>query len=168
MVFAIVIKSTDDKVTLRFMTGESTGKVEEIDKPTELKLKKYNIVTYEAGALELYALKKDIERKTLTEGKGVFGIVESYNVKKGFGFIRLFPESGEEVSQYVHFTGIESGDNFAKLFRYEPVYVDIEVISEGTHSGKSQCVGVRGAAGKLRCQIKRNAVAPAPPSDDER
>jgi CspA family cold shock protein len=66
------------------------------------------------------------------------GNVVWFDQKKGFGFVRILtPESeylGKEI--FVHFSSINSQNNFKKLYPGENVSLDVERNSEGDTSGK--------------------------------
>lgn len=165
--FGKVVKVIDNKFGfIQVLEGTHLGKQVYFAQDKENSLRKDFIVQFEvstndegklqAESIKLFEFdKSDRTTVKLPTSKQLLGIVETYDSKLGYGFIEVQTETGP-VKQYVHYSNITTKKPcYLRLFRYEVVYVDIEPITEGTHSGKSQCVNVRSVFSKLICEIRK-------------
>ena len=168
MVLGKVVRLIKDFGFIYVMQGEQIGKriyfTQSDDKPLRL----HNIVRFNVGKndkeqlqaedIEVFTFKSlSKETEVLPDLNNLLGIVQSYDPKAGWGFIELQLEDGKVEKQYVHHTAIVTKSNcYKKLEKYEAVYVDVSNVTEGHHSGKSQCSKVRSVSSKLRCETRRS------------
>lgn len=165
-----VVRVIENYGFIYVIQGEHTGKrlyFNQTDEPFRVhNIVRFNIIRNDKDQLQAEDLKL-FEFKSFTEENrvldrmfNVLGIVESYDPKAGWGFIELQMDDGSVEKQFVHHTAIETKYNcYKKLQRYEAVYVDISVVDDGIHGGKSRCSRVRSVTSKLRCEFRRKRDA---------